>query len=438
MTLGADSTSYPDRFLDVMGGITGLGGTPFEKRPPVVLQSGQGCRVRDVEGREYIDYTCGGGPLQLGYAHPSVTEAIEKCFSNPPNLELERDSLTLKITDLFKSIEALRFVGSESEAVHAAVRLARAFTKRTKVVKFEGHYHGWFDSVAWDSNHFQGEMDLKRKPNLYPLSLGQCGESVADLLVIPWNNLAEVEKVFHKHGDQIACVLSEPVIPYGGIPPLDGFLGELKSLCSRHGILFILDERITGFRWGQGGAQTLYGCQPDLTTFSHVMDGGLPMAAVGGTAEILDLWDPLFPDSWIGEPDILAFVAGNATLDQLFREDAALLKHSWKMNARLVEGIREIGRQSSLPLSVRDFPCCFQTYFPTVDSNQIIDARSFSQTRADWIFDLVLELENRGILIAASGGWGVSSVHQTEDIEFTLQRFEDALRALESNIAANS
>jgi glutamate-1-semialdehyde 2,1-aminomutase len=422
---------YRRRFEKTLGGVTGLGGTPLDGRPPVILTHGEGSHVWDINGKEYIDYTCGGGSLQLGYGHPRVVEAIAAALESPPPLDEMKNRLAEKVIGTFPSVETVKFVGSESESVHAAIRLTRSITQKNSILKFEGHYHGWFDNVAWDSNHSHAPRGARENPNRFPLSMGQTFENTGEVLLLPWNDLDLLEKTLEERSDDIACLLSEPVIAYAGIPPVEGYLPGVADLCRHFGVYFILDERLTGFRWEVGGAQAYHGFQADLTLFSHVLDGGLALGAVAGPRKTLDFWDRIFPLGSVEEPNRLSLVAGNATLETLLENDAILLHHSWKMTGDLVDGIAKIGSGSSLPLSVRPFPCCFQTYFPQIPQQEILAARSYSYTDWGLLFEWILELEDRGILISPSGGWGVTSVHRVEDTERTLECAEDSLRSLQ-------
>jgi len=317
-----------------------VGGTP------VFFAQGSGSRLRDVEGREYIDCVGSWGPLILGHAHPEVIEAVAAAarrgatFGAPTEAEVELAEL---ITRRVPSIERVRLVSSGTEACLAAVRLARGFTGRDGIVKFDGCYHGHGDGFLIKSGSGALTLGVPSSPGV-PAALAGLTHSAR------FNDLDSVAAVFQRHVDRIAAVIVEPVVGnMGTVPPRPGFLAGLRELCDRHGALLIFDEVMTGFRVAPGGAQELYGVRPDLTTLGKIVGGGLPLAAFGGRADILARLAPEGPvyqaGTLSGNP--LATAAGIATLRALAR--AGVYDDLETKSARLESGLRAALRESRLP-----------------------------------------------------------------------------------------
>ena len=264
----------------------GVGGTP-----PFIAR-GEGSRIFDVDGNSYIDYVGSWGPLLLGHRHPAILAAIEEAlkigtsFGAPTEREIELAEL---IAEAVPSVEMVRLVSSGTEATMSAIRLARGFTGRDLTVKFEGCYHGHVDSLL-----------VKAGSGMATLAIADTAgvpKAFADTtLALPFNSIAALEEAFHAHGDRIASVIVEPVVGnMGCVPPAPGFLEALREITARHGALLIFDEVMTGFRVAYGGAQALFGIQPDLSTFGKVIGGGLPIGAYGGRADIMSKIAPLGP-----------------------------------------------------------------------------------------------------------------------------------------------
>ncbi|HYF01302.1 MAG TPA: aspartate aminotransferase family protein, partial [Planctomycetota bacterium] len=245
---------------------------------PLFYSHGRGSRIWDVDGHEYIDYVLGRGPLLLGHSPEPVIEAVKRqldrglMYAGQHELEIE---VAEAVSRMVPCAERVRFSNSGSEAVHMALRLARAATGRVKHVRFEGHYHGWFDNVFYSYAPTLEDAGPRESPRAVPVSKGQPPSDAENVIVLPWNDLALVEKTFREHGPDIAALITEPVMcNSGGILPKPGYLEGLRRLCTRHGVVLIFDEVITGFRVSPGGAQTLFGVTPDLATFAKAVAGG--------------------------------------------------------------------------------------------------------------------------------------------------------------------
>ena len=267
-----------------------FGWTPY----PPFMAEGLGSRLRDVDGHEYIDYLLGLGPMILGHRHPTVTGAVTKaiselgtCFGLPYELEIEA---ARKVTEAVPGVDLVRFSNSGSEVVGTAVRLARAHTGRRLVIRFEGHYHGWQDTIYW-SNHVDPELaGPASMPRPVPSGPGVPAELAATLIVLTWNDPESFVAVMEERGDQVAAVITEPtVFNTGCILPEPGYLELLREQTRRHGALLIFDEVITGFRFARGGAQEYFGVTPDLTTMAKGLGGGFPVAAIGGSREAMSM-----------------------------------------------------------------------------------------------------------------------------------------------------
>ncbi len=328
--------------------------------PPVIVR-GAGSRMWDADGNQYIDYVGSWGPLILGHAHPEVVAAVEAAARNGTSFgattPAEAD-LAEEIVRAMPSIEKIRFVSSGTEATMSAIRLARAYTGRKYIVKFEGCYHGHADMLLVKAGSGVATLGI-------PGSAGVPEEVTQFTLALPYNDLAAVELAFEKFSGQIACVIVEPVVGnMGCVPPAPGYLKALREITARAKTLLIFDEVMTGFRLGYGGAQALFGIQPDLTTLGKIIGGGLPVGAYGGKAEIMNLVAPLGPmyqaGTLSGNP--LAMAAGLATLRYL-RQHPEVYAQLEKSSAALVDGILQSARKKQIPLEANRVGAMFTWFF---------------------------------------------------------------------------
>jgi len=327
---------------------------------PLFIDCGKGPYLYDVDGNRYIDYVLSWGPLIAGHAHPNVIKAIQETavkgtsYGAPSPLEIE---LAKCVMEFMPNIEMIRFVNSGTEATMSALRLARAYTKRDKIIKFDGCYHGHADLLLVQAGSGVATLGLPDSP-------GVPADTVKDTLVADFNSLASVEALFGKYPEQIAAIIVEPVAGnMGVVPPLPGFLEGLRVITKREGAVLIFDEVMTGFRVHKGGAQALYHVKPDLTTLGKVIGGGLPVGAYGGKKEIMQWVAPAGPmyqaGTLAGNP--LAMSAGLATLD-LIREEKV-----WEeMEARgrqLDEGIEYAARKAGVPIQLTRVGTMRTTFF---------------------------------------------------------------------------
>ena len=395
---------------------------------PLFIRRGRGSRVWDVDGNEFIDYVGSWGPLVLGHAHPEVVDALSAALSRglsfgaPTEGELELAEI---ITDALPSVEMVRLVSSGTEAAMSAVRAARAFTGRDKIIKFAGCYHGHADGLLVEAGSGGATYSV---PNSAGVPAAYAGET----LVARYNDLASVERLFEAHQGGVAAVILEPVAGnVGVIPPAPGFLDGLRSITSREGALLIFDEVITGFRVCYGGAQTLYGVTPDLTCLGKIIGGGLPVGAYGGRREVMEVVAPLGSmyqaGTLSGNP--LAVTAGIATLRVLARP--GVYDGLETLASKLADGIAAAAAITSVPLVVNRVGSMMSSFFnagPVVDAES---AMTSDRVRYAALFHRMME---SGVYLAPSAFEAafMSTAHTEADVDYTI---EAAARALEPHPA---
>lgn len=396
--------------------------------PPFIVR-GEGAHIYDADGNAYIDYVGSWGPLILGHAEPSVVEAIVAAARKGASFGASTPSevdLAEMVTAAVPSIEKLRFVSSGTEATMSAIRLARAYTKRKYIVKFEGCYHGHADSLLVKAGSGVATLGI-------PGSAGVVDELAQFTLALPYNDLEALEQAFAKFRQKIACVIVEPVVGnMGCVPPVPGYLEGLRELTAREGTLLIFDEVMTGFRVAYGGAQARFKIRPDLTTLGKVIGGGLPVGAYGGPAEIMDMVAPLGPvyqaGTLSGNP--LAMAAGLATLCQL-RDNPEIYTRLEQLSARLVDGVAQAAHEAGVPLTGNRVGAMF-TWFFTDEKVMNWDTASVCDTNAfGRYFRAML---NAGIYLPPSQFEAafLSAAHTEQDIEQTIAAARQAFATASS------
>ncbi|MGH3065280.1 MAG: glutamate-1-semialdehyde 2,1-aminomutase [Gaiellaceae bacterium] len=389
---------------------------------PLFIERGEGAYLVDVDGNRYVDYVLSWGPLILGHAHPRVVAALENAlrrgtsFGAPSELELE---LARLIRAAMPSLELVRFVNSGTEATMSALRLARAFTGRSKIVKFAGCYHGHADLLLVQAGSGVATLGLPDSPGVTP-------GAVADTLTARYNDLGDVEQLFAAH-DDIAAVIVEPVAGNMGlVPPVDGFLEGLRRITSGNGALLVFDEVMTGFRVHPGGAQAMYRITPDLTTLGKVIGGGLPVGAYGGRREIMELVAPAGPvyqaGTLSGNP--LAMTAGIETLRAL--AEPGVWEGLERAGDRLVAGLEAIGA----PLQIARMGTMFGLFFTELPVRSWDDAKQADTHR---FATFHREMLDRGVYLAPSqfeAGF-LSTAHGDAEINATIAAARDALASLD-------
>ncbi len=393
---------------------------------PVFVERGKGSRIWDVDGNEYIDYVCSWGPLILGHANKEVVARLRKAIADGTSFGIpsERESeLARKIIRAVPSIEKVRFVNSGTEATMSAIRLARAYTGRSIVVKFEGCYHGHADGLLVKAGSGATTLGVPTSPGVPP-------EYAGCTMTLPYNDIEAVATACKNHGKEIACVIVEPIAGnMGVIPPAEGFLASLRDITERYGIVLVFDEIITGFRVTYGGAQKLYKIMPDLTTLGKIIGGGMPVGAYGGKAELMDMMAPSGPvyqaGTLSGNP--IAVEAGLATLDILSR--AGAYKKLERLGSLLGEGLVDVARATGIPTyhtRVGSMLCMFFSEGPVTYYE---DALKCDTARYAKYFH---EMLGRGVYLAPAQyeAMFVSLAHTEKDIEKTLRAAEQSLRTI--------
>ncbi len=339
--------------------------------PPFVTHA-QGAYLHDADGNRYLDLFGSWGPMILGHAFPPVVEAIQQAAARGASfgasIQAEAD-LAERVTRCFPSVEKLRFVSSGTEACMSAIRLARGFTGRDFVVKFEGCYHGHSDAMLVKAGSGLATLGI-------PGSAGVPAQTAMHTLALPYNDLDAVRAVFEARPDQIACIIVEPVVGNAGtIAPAPGYLQGLREITAQHGALLILDEVMTGFRLSLGGAQQVYSITPDLTTLGKIIGGGLPCGAFGGRAAIMGFLAPLGPvyqaGTLSGNP--LAMAAGIATLDHLIAHEEEVYAGLESTTARIAQGVAMIAHEAGIPLTTNRVGSMFTWFFT---DQQVLDFTS--------------------------------------------------------------
>jgi glutamate-1-semialdehyde 2,1-aminomutase len=393
---------------------------------PRFIRSGKGAKLTDIDGNTYTDYVCSWGPLILGHAHPAVVAAVKAAmeegssFGAPTERETE---LARRIVQFVPSIEKVRLVTSGTEAAMSAIRLARGFTGRDKIIKFEGCYHGHADGLLVAAGSGATTMGV-------PTSPGVPADYAKNTIVLPYNRIDRVREVCRAEGKQIAAIIVEPIAGnIGVVLPAPGFLEGLREITERHGIVLILDEVITGFRVGLGGAQAQYGITPDLTLLGKIIGGGLPVGAYGGKAEIMSRISPEGPvyqaGTLSGNP--LAVAAGIAALDELKRP--GVYERLDALSARLSEGLERAAKDAGVATfhtRVGSMQCMFFTEGPVTDYPSAL--RSDTKRYAAF-FRGMLE---RGSYFAPAQFEAafVSTAHTESDVDETIQAASTVLKSL--------
>jgi glutamate-1-semialdehyde 2,1-aminomutase len=410
-----------------------LGGSPAAfKLPPelaIVIERGSRSKVYDVDGNEYIDYLMGSGPMLIGHAHPRVVEAVQQqatLGSTFYTLTKPAIELAERLVDTVPCAEAVKFVSSGTEATFQAMRIARTFTGRPKILKFEGGFHGVHDYAMMSA--MSGTATQYPRP--IPDSAGIPGEIEADVLVSRWNNPELTEQILSEHADQIAAVICEPL--QRALIAAPGFLKSLRELTSKYGVLLIFDEIVTGFRLAFGGAQEKYGVVPDLATFGKALAGGYPLAAVVGKRDIIDVTRqerrgvaPLAHLSGTLNGNPIAASAGLATLDVL--SEPGVYDRLYNTAAQLRSGIEQIGSSCGESVHTVGEGPLFQMFFapeapgdyPAVLKSDRARSRAFG-----------LELIKQGFYLNPGDKFYISLAHDEDDVRRTLQAAEVAMARL--------
>lgn len=392
---------------------------------PVYVDHGAGSRIYDIDGNSFIDYVCSWGPLIMGHAHPEVVKALQETavkgtsFGAPTLLETE---MAKTVVGRVPSVDIVRMVNSGTEATMSAIRLARGYTGRSKILKFEGSYHGHADSLLIKAGSGVATLGLPDSPGV--------PEGVAvNTITVPYNDLEGVKIAFERYGSEIAAIIVEPIAGnMGVVPPLPGFLEGLRKVTTGYGALLIFDEVMTGFRVNRSCAQGLFGIEPDLTCFGKVIGGGLPVGAYGGKREIMEQIAPSGPiyqaGTLSGNP--LAMASGLSTLKLLTPEVYNRLE---TLGARLEAGLKRNSAETGIPLTINrvgSMVCPFFTEGP------VINFETAKTSNLDMFRSYFAKMLDQGISVPPSQfeGMFVSAVHSEQDIDDTIEAHLNALKSL--------
>ena len=406
---------------------------------PIVLERGQGAQVWDIDGNQYTDFMMSFGALIQGHAHPAIVEAVYQAmaegshFAAATPAELEAAE---RFCRMVPSAEAVRFTNTGTEATMLALRLARGFTGRSKFLKFEGHYHGWYDPYLLNAHgHPPEQLGTPENPARIPDSQGIPPATFDDVVVAAWNDVAQLERVMQKHGDELAAVITEPIMAnMGCIPPRDGYLQRLQELAREHGALFILDEVVTGFRYAPGGCQELWSLKPDLSTFGKAMGAGFPVGAVTGRRQILEQmrWGEnmvLHYGTFNGHRLTMKVIAANLGL--LAADGSAAIRKIRALGDSAISGLRDVFARRKIKAIVQGFGPMFQIYFTGRES--IHDYRDYcahvDSARYSRFVHLLL---GEGIYMTPSNGlhWIISTAHSETDIRALVRAADRACARL--------
>ena len=383
---------------------------------------GNGSRIHDVDGNEYLDFTLSQGPLILGHSHPAVLKAVDEysaqgqLFAGQHIREIE---LAEKINQLIPSAELMRFCLDGSEAVQTAFRVARAKTGRKKFLRFEGHYHGWMDNVCWGiSTPSLDALGSREKPNVFPWTEGLPEGVENEFIILPWNDLDLVKATIAEQFEEIAAIITEPVMCNNGcILPEPGFLAGLREICTEFGIALIFDEVITGFRLSLGGAQQYYGVTPDLSIFAKAIASGYAISAIVGKRD----WMELIESARVIHAGTMnaanpTVAAALATITVLETEKPH--ERMFALGKKLMQGLKHAANEKGHAMLIEGPGPMFATSFSTLD--RCVDYRDTLNGDKAKLSKFVVAMQEEGIRIIGRGLWYISAAHTEEDIDNTI------------------
>jgi len=412
------------------------GGSTFTPYP-FYTERAEGAYLYDVDGKRYLDTVMAFGPVILGHAHPAVTTAVQEqaskglLYGTCVPLEVE---VAKEFVDLVPSVDLVRFVPSGTEATMHAIRVARGYTGKPKILKFEGHYHGNHDQVLVSITPPLDIVGTEASPVRVPVGSGIPEEHYEHTVVAVWNDVDAIERVIRRHRHDLAAVITEPIMANKGfIPPDAGYLQALQQLCRENEVLFILDEVITGFRLAPGGAQEFYGLDPDLSTFAKAMANGAPIGAFGGRREVMSVLEGgkvRHAGTYNATP--LGLAAARATLNELSSNGGAVYRHLDDLGRQVIAGLQEVFDRSDIPAIVQGQGSMFQVYF--TEMPRVRTYRDALRTDQGLFSRFAHEMIYRGVFVHPDGfeHWFLSAAHTREDIARILETAEEALRAMAS------
>ncbi|HYI93004.1 MAG TPA: aspartate aminotransferase family protein [Bryobacteraceae bacterium] len=407
--------------------------SPFRAKAPVPLffEYGHGSHLTDVDGNEYIDYQLAWGPMILGYSHPGMVDRLRRQVEKPLSYGAQHElefTVAEKIQAMVPCAERVAFTSSGSEAVQLVHRLARAYTTRPLILKFEGHYHGWMDSALLSYKPQQADVGSLEKPKTVRGSRGQVPNSEENTVVAPWNRLEILEQILDAHPGQIAAIMMEAVLCNSGcLMPLPGYLQSVRELATKHGCLLIFDEVITGFRINPGGAQAHFNVTPDLATFGKAVGGGVPLSVVAGQADVMEQMytsGVVFGGTFNGNP--LSLAAADFCLDELSRNGGEALCKANRIGERLKSELPRLAHAAGLSLKTTGFGTVFALHF--TKHTQFIDYRDTFPDDRELLSRFLRAALCEGVIVVPDGRFYVSTAHTEQDADQTLERLSHALQ----------
>jgi glutamate-1-semialdehyde 2,1-aminomutase len=407
---------------------------PFEAtQNRIFITKAEGSHLWDADGNEYIDYMCAMGPNILGHRHPDYIQTLKEYLDEmsfavgsgilftPADIELGE-----KIIKHIPCAEKIKFCLSGTEAVQMAIRLARAYTERPYFIRFESHYHGWLDNVLGgviNPNSDEKPFGVDNPDlDLVTYTQGRNPRALEESFVLPWNDVERLEEVLDKYGEEVAIIHFEGIVcNHFGMMPKPGFIEKIRELCTKYGIVMSMDEVITGFRLGLGGAQGYLGVTPDIATFGKAMAGGVPFSAVVGKAEILNqLQDGtvLGPGTFNGNP--FAVKAALTTLSILEKDNGACYDEMWRVQKGLMDGLSDLAQKYDIPVLIHGLTGVFHTLFGITKDAIYTDA-DLEDFDLNLLYSFWPKMHEEGIIVMAGGRWYMTMSHTDEDVDRTLE-----------------
>ncbi|MGM9509352.1 aspartate aminotransferase family protein [Larkinella sp. GY13] len=429
MTHYTESAALLERAKKVLAGGVSSEFRKYNHPHAIFYTHGKGSRIYDVDGNEYLDFTLSQGPLLLGHSHPEVLQAIHdyseqgQLFAGQHHKEIE---LAEKLADLIPSADLMRFCLDGSEAVQTAFRVARAKTGKTKFLRFEGHYHGWLDNVAWGLSTPSVEaLGDREAPNVYPWSAGLAPNSRDEFIILPWNDLELVQKTVAEHHHELAAIITEPIMCNNGcILPQEGFLQGLRDLCDQYGMALIFDEVITGFRVSLKGAQDYFGITPDLSIFAKAIASGYPISAIVGKRA----WMQLIEDAKVIHAGTMnasnpTIAAALATIQVLERDQP--YERLYRFGQKLMTGLEQAAAETGQNLRVQGLGPMFHAGF--TDQPTATDYRGTLGYNRVKLAKFIAGMHDRGVRVIGRGLWYISAAHTEEDIDHAIKTAREVL-----------
>ncbi|GAB3248651.1 glutamate-1-semialdehyde 2,1-aminomutase [Larkinella harenae] len=432
MTNYSESAALLQRAKAVLAGGVSSEFRKYNHPHAIFYTHGKGSRIYDVDGNEYLDFTLSQGPLLLGHSHPEVLQAINEysdlgqLFAGQHIREIE---LAEKLAELIPSAELMRFCLDGSEAVQTAFRIARAKTGKSKFLRFEGHYHGWLDNVAWGlSTPSVDALGERENPTVFPWSAGLAENAREEFIILPWNDLELVRKTVAEHHHELAAIITEPIMCNNGcIVPQDGFLQGLRDLCDEYGIALIFDEVITGFRVALGGAQQRFGITPDLSIFAKAIASGYPISAIVGRRE----WMHLIEDAKVIHAGTMnasnpTVAAALATIQVLERNQP--YERLYQFGQKLMAGLRKAAAETGQNLLVQGLGPMFHAGF--TDLETVTDYRGTLSYDKAKLGKFIAAMHDKGVRVIGRGLWYISAAHTEADIDHAIATARQVLESM--------